>query len=68
MEHAANEGSGAQDKKGWQDIAKAAVNFDLQQTLTGLDWVLICINEGNAHRYPFGFDDQVLNQFYRPTQ
>ncbi|MEM0997648.1 MAG: hypothetical protein AAGN35_11230 [Bacteroidota bacterium] len=43
--------------------ARYPQQFDLGQTLSGLDWLIICINEGNMHRYPFNFTDQVLRAF-----
>lgn len=47
----------------WED-AKYVHNFDLKQSVESVDWVIICLNEGNMHRYPFGFVDQVLSLYY----
>jgi hypothetical protein len=38
--------------------ARLIFDFDLRQTLASADWVILCFNEGNAHRYPFDFLEQ----------
>lgn len=48
----------------WKD-AKYIHDFNLQSTVENVDWVILCINEGNLHRYPFGFVDQVLRLYYQ---
>jgi hypothetical protein len=47
----------------WED-AKFINDFNLQKTVEGVDWVILCVNEGNMHRYPFNFVDQVLGLYY----
>jgi hypothetical protein len=43
----------------WQG-AKIIDEFDLLQTVTNVDAVILCVNSDNLHRYPFEFVDQVL--------
>ncbi len=45
--------------------AKYINDFDLRQVVEHVDFVVLCVNADNLHRYPFEFVDQVLGQYYR---
>jgi hypothetical protein len=44
--------------------AKYIDDFDLKALVENIDFVILCVNTDNLHRYPFGFVDQVLGLYY----
>lgn len=40
--------------------AKLVSDFDLWKSVEEVDWVILCTNEANLHKFPFGFPDQLL--------
>lgn len=48
----------------WED-AKYIGDFDLKRTVETADWLILFVNEGNLHRFPFDFVDQTLRLYYQ---
>ena len=46
----------------WED-SRTADQFDLRKSIEEVEWVILCANEANLHKFPFGFADQALEAY-----